>query len=73
MTRVDFTINHRRMNMRKDLFLAVAAPLVVALPLSASARTDVYRVADRDLNELFEAPLHQWSCFVYESGTPNLA
>ncbi len=50
--------------MRKDLFLAVAAPLVVALPLSASARTDVYRVADRDLNELFEAPLHQWSCFV---------
>lgn len=59
--------------MRKGLFLAVAALFVLTLPLSASAGTDVYRVADRDLNGLYEAQSHQWMCFLYDPGTPNLA
>ena len=59
--------------MRKIVLYLFAALLVLALPLSASARTDVYRVADRDLNSLYEAQSHQWSCFVYEPHIPNLA
>ncbi len=59
--------------MRKVVFYLFAALLVVGLPLSALAWTDVYRVADGDLNSLYEAQSHQWSCFYYYPGLPNLA
>ncbi len=59
--------------MRRGLLFVVAALLVVVLPLSASAGTDVYRVADQDLNGLYDAREHQYQVFYYEPGVPNLA
>ena len=59
--------------MRKGLLLLFAALLVVALPLSAMAGTDVYRVVDQDLNNLLEAQMHSYTCFVYDPQYPNLA
>lgn len=59
--------------MRKGLLLMVAALLVVGLPLSVMAGTDVYRVVDQNLNTLFEAQMHTYTCFWYDPQYPNLA
>jgi hypothetical protein len=59
--------------MRKGLLFLFAALLVVGLPLSAMAGTDVYRVVDQDLNNLGEAQNHTYTCFVYNPQYPNLA
>ena len=55
--------------MRKGLFFLLAALLVVGLPLSALAGTEVYRVTDQSLNDI----MFGQTCFSYYSGTPNLA
>lgn len=56
MVKIGSTMNHRRMNMRKGLLFVVAALLVVALPLSALAGTEVYRVVDQPFNHFFIDP-----------------
>ena len=61
--------------MRKGLFFLLAALLVVVLPLSSAlaAGTEVYRVVDRPVTELYFASEPSYLCMQYFPDVPNLA
>jgi len=55
--------------MKKGLVFLFAALLVVGLPLSALAGTEVYRVTDQSLSDI----MYGQTCFSYDPNVPNLA
>jgi hypothetical protein len=50
MIKIESNMNDRRFGMRKVVFYFFAALLVVALPLSAMAGTQVFKAKDMDLD-----------------------